>query len=77
MREKCAGDVSAATYLQQLQVAAGELAAATPGVFTHQATRFAAAPGLLAHASVTEIVKLCPTGPKLRYTAVSAHMRCA
>jgi hypothetical protein len=31
----------------------------------------AAAPGLLAHASVTEVVQFCPMGPKLRYTAVS------
>ncbi len=31
----------------------------------------AAAPGLLAHASVTEIVKFCPMGPKLRYTAAT------
>jgi hypothetical protein len=31
----------------------------------------AAASGLLAHASVTELEKLCPVGPKLRYTAVA------
>ncbi len=30
----------------------------------------AAAPGLLTHGSVTETVKLCPMGPKLRYTTV-------
>jgi hypothetical protein len=30
----------------------------------------AAAPGLLAHACVTEAVKLCPMGPKLRCTEV-------
>ncbi len=30
----------------------------------------AAAPGLLAHASVTETVTSSPMGPKLRYTAV-------
>ncbi len=28
----------------------------------------AAAPGLLAHACVTEVVKLCPIGPKRRNT---------
>jgi hypothetical protein len=33
----------------------------------------AAAPGLFAHASVTEIVRLCPMGPKLRYTTVPQH----
>ncbi len=32
----------------------------------------AAAPGLLAHASVTEVVKFCPMGPKLRHTDVHA-----
>ncbi len=32
-----------------------------------------AAPGLLAHASVTEAVKICPMGPKLGYTAVAAE----
>ncbi len=31
----------------------------------------AAAPGLLAHASVTETRRFCPMGPKLRYTAVN------
>jgi hypothetical protein len=30
-----------------------------------------AAPGLLAHASVTEAVKFSPMGPKLRHTAVA------
>jgi hypothetical protein len=34
----------------------------------------AAAPGLLAHASVTEIVVFCPMGPNLRYTAVPARL---
>jgi hypothetical protein len=34
----------------------------------------AAAPGLLAHACVTETVKLCPMGPKLRYAAVVDEM---
>jgi hypothetical protein len=29
-----------------------------------------AAPGLLAHDSVTEVVKICPMGSKLRYTAL-------
>ncbi len=31
-----------------------------------------AAPGLLAHASVTEAIKLSLMGPKLRYTAVQS-----
>ncbi len=34
-----------------------------------------AAPGLLAHASVTETVKCCPMGPKLRYTMVLYQKR--
>ncbi len=34
----------------------------------------AAAPGLLAHASVTEAVKLCPMGPKHRHTVVPHAM---
>ncbi len=32
----------------------------------------AAASGLLAHASVTEVVKFCPMCPKLRHTGVAA-----
>ena len=36
--------------------------------------KLAAAPGLLVHASVTETVRVCPVGPKLRYTAVQKHM---
>ncbi len=36
----------------------------------HLRDTLAAAPGLLAHASVTETVNLCPMGQKLRYTAV-------
>ena len=31
----------------------------------------AAAPGLLAHASVTEVVNFCPMGPKFRHTMVA------
>ncbi len=31
----------------------------------------AAVPGLLAHASVTEVVTLCPMGPKLRYRYIA------
>jgi hypothetical protein len=33
----------------------------------------AAAPGLLAHASITETVQFCPMGPKLRHTTVPAR----
>ncbi len=40
----------------------------------HLRDTLAAAPGLLAHASVTETVKLCPMGPKLRHTGV--HVLC-
>ncbi len=33
----------------------------------HRRDTLAAAPSLLAHASVTEVVKFCPMGPKLWY----------
>ncbi len=35
-----------------------------------QRDTLAAAPGLLAHAWITEVVSFCPIGPTLRYTAV-------
>jgi hypothetical protein len=35
----------------------------------------ATAPGLLAHASVTETIQFCPMGPTLRYTAGSDEER--
>jgi hypothetical protein len=46
---------------------AKEHAHAREGLSCH---KLVAAPGLLAHACVTEVVKFCPMGPKLRYTAV-------
>jgi hypothetical protein len=46
------------------------VAAASSPAATCLRDTLAAAPGLLAHASVTEAVKFCLMGPKLRHTAV-------
>ncbi len=53
------------------RVAAASLRAATCKQARRLRDTLAAAPGLLAHASVTEKVKLRPMGPKLRYAAVA------